>query len=182
MQNVEEVTTGGPEGPMPLLEGLGMFVAALQSGDATTRTAALKLFRSGLLPENQDRMVDMVAADLHSLDRAKRDAAVEALISIGKPALTVVGMRAALGKESAVRVRSVEIIGALCVAHRLPPGFALARALGDRAQAVRRAAEEAWRAVGEAAAGPGRTPAASGCPPPGGGGKIVRPPRDKRPE
>jgi hypothetical protein len=97
----------------------------------------------------------MLAADLDFRDRARREAAAETLTAIGLPSLTVVGMRAALGKVTAIRVQAVELLGAVCVAHRLPPGYALARALEDRDPAVRRAAEEAWRAVKEAASGAG---------------------------
>jgi hypothetical protein len=127
----------------------------------------------------------MLAADLDSGERARRDAAAATLTAIGLPALAVVGMRAVLGNEPAVRVQAVGILGAVCVAHGLPPGYALARALEDRDPAIRRAAEEAWRAVGEAAAGAGPHACGLGGARPLRGGEgegAVPDQRDERPK
>lgn len=87
MQNVNAATTGQADLEEELRLALSGFIAAMQSGDAARRAAALDLFRTGLLPENQDRIVGMLVADLDSGVGAKRDAAAGTLTAVGLPAM-----------------------------------------------------------------------------------------------
>ena len=147
MQGTNVANASGVDTRRALRQGLSQVIRALQSEDAVTRARALELFRTTLLPESQERLVEMLVAALDSAAEAKRRAAVGTLTAIGLPAVLLLSLRYIRSRKAARRRQAVEVLGAICLAHPLPPGYVLARALQDRDPDVRRAAEEAWRAL-----------------------------------
>ena len=92
---------------------------------------------------------EVIASKYSNPDVGRRNLEILAaatLEAIGLLALLPLSMRFLRG-DAKRRRRAIELIGAICLAHRLPPGYALAQALQDRAESVRRAAEQAWLAI-----------------------------------
>jgi hypothetical protein len=147
MQNVKGGASGGVEIQKDLRRALSMFLKAMQGEYASTRARALELFRTDCMPEVQERLLDMLVSALDSAVAARREAASATLTAIGLTAMLPLTLRFLHARKPARRQQAVELLGAISLAHRLPLGYALARALGDRDPAVRSAAEEAWRAL-----------------------------------
>src|SRR6188508_2320718 len=111
-----------------LERSLAEFIEALQSEDAATRAAAVRLVRTELMLEAQDRLAGMLADGLDSGSAAERREAAQTLVAIGPSAVTTLTLRFIRGKAGGRR-QAVELLGEVCLQNRLPPGYALARAL-----------------------------------------------------
>ena len=129
---------------------LAGFLGAMQSEDAAMRAKAIGLFRTAATPETQERLLGMLVEALDSGVGARSEAASETLTAIGMAAMMPLTMRFLHARKPARRRQAVELLGAICARHGLPPGYALGLAVEDRDPDVRKAAEEAWRALREA--------------------------------